>query len=463
MSSDPKGFPRVLKEPNFPAVQVHPRVIENSKKNKELLFENKKYYKLRLGDKEYWREEKPFAQGSTGAVYNIYPINVKGELDKGIPLAVKYYHKGLIEGTRIYEEEERQGTLFDSRVYRLDQGQFVMLMPRLPGEPILKYDEKTKTEIPHEKLKDLSLIQRLELAVVILQAYAEFYADRVDRGGLRHTDLHPKNILIEIKIDKEGRAFFQCNIIDFANYRARSIETMAPEDQGKSDGDGEGVTIQMAIYSLTPTIVAVFGETEPFRLKEGIDIQEVGGVTKRKKTDYYFLNMWSYLIEASNGFFDKNKHSNKNLLKEMIMASLKDYGLAQNELDIIQRLSDRSKSDADFICQLIFNTVVRMGTQNSEHRPQDFLVLAKIFNIMAVSLREYEYECRSSIAKIFSAVAGDSRSFNMASKEPAIPNRYSLFTQLGLVQHSSDSQKNVEKDVDDVKARIKAEGYITLG
>lgn len=399
------------------------------------------YDRIELEGVRYCQEKRPFANGSYGKVYRVYPLDGNGRPDKKIPLALKY-HELRKTPEKTFEaavsEAKKHQLVFDNKVYQLKDGQVVTLMPLFPGKPILRYDETLNQDILHEKLKALTLSQRLELCALVIQTYAEFYADRLNRDSLQHTDLKPENILIEIKIDKKGRAFFQCNILDFGD-DARTVVTQAPEDSGV----GSEHDSQMAVYSLTSVIAVILGETDPYRYKDASLSHKMA-----ISAPFYFENMQKFLCKAMKSYQDvaldnivdatvdlaksmaivDEDTSSEILLKrmtaqeliiEIIVAMVNQNGgynlafLSEN----LQALTQQA-----LIVELILNVVNRMSAREPKDRPE-LLAIARIFNTLALELRRCEYNIQIN-------PQGSERSENdkMVSKEPIIPIRNHLLT-----------------------------------
>lgn len=358
--------------------------------NQIIQVKDKQYCRLLLEGKKYWVETTPFSDGGAtqAKLYNVFP-DLDGKMDEEKPLAVKCYGPQSEERKQsIRQEGKKQNEFFETQVYELPGHRMMMLMPKFPGKPIIEYDPHSDSDVPHEDLKGLSLPERLLLAVVVLQAYKEFYADRVQRYGLTHVDLKPENVLIEINRDQKGRLLFRCSIIDFADTRAWSPFTAAPEIfQSKNNP-----TVQMAIYSLTSIMAVIFGETEPYALKDQEKVE-----TKKPAVEYFLGNMQAELRRLSKAFFEENNGAKQEILRHEIIANLEGV-LPENEFSLIQELNKKSASSADFIRRLIGITVMRMGAQKKEERPQDFLIIAKIFKVIENALRQYEYECPEQVA-----------------------------------------------------------------
>lgn len=366
------------------------------------------YDNIELGGVHYCREIQPFAKGSYGTVYRVYPRDKWGMPDKKIPLAAKYQNSeknsDALLHTAVTEADKHQ-FIFDNKVYPLENGWVVTLMPLFPGEPLLRYDEDLQQDIVHEKLSALTPSQRLELCALVVQTYAEFYANRVDRDGLQHTDLKPENILIEIKIDKKGRAFFQCNIIDFGD-TARTPINQAPEDLGQDCAHDS----RMAVYSLTAVIAVILGETAPYRYKESALSLEMA-----LSAPFYLENMGKFLCQAmkpystivlnntvdaavniaqSIGILPEGASAEKLLEsmspRELMIKIIVDMAIKNGKVNFFLGDELEGLAPQALMKELIVNVLSCMGTQDPEARPE-LLAIAKLFNTLALELRRCEY------------------------------------------------------------------------
>lgn len=230
--------------------------------------------KILIIDEQHYayNRKKPIGKGSFGEVFECYPYDPsKKKMDKTKPpLAIKFENpeEGETQQTafiRLTREGKVQNTRIPTRVYRFGDKQIVTLMPKLPGESIFKNGKPNKKF--YKTLSKLSLSQRLVLAALVAQTYAEFHANHVHRKGLRHTDLKPENFLIDIKFI-DGKPKFQCHIIDFANVYTRTDVTTAPEyREGRDSGRKVSHTLELETYSLTSIIAPILGETTLYKDK----------------------------------------------------------------------------------------------------------------------------------------------------------------------------------------------------
>ena len=426
------------------------------------------YDKIKLGGVHYCREIEPFAKGSYGTVYRVYPRDKWGMPDKKIPLAAKYQHpeENSDELFRsALTEADKHGRVFDNKVYLLENGQVVTLMPLFPGEPLLRYDEGLDQDIVHEKLRVLTLSQRLELCALVVQTYAEFYAHRIDREGLQHTDLKPENILIEIKIDENGRAFFQCNIIDFGN-TARTPVTRAPEDSGR----GWGHDVRMAVYSLTAVIAVILGETAPYQYKENAFSIEMA-----LSAPFYLENMRKFLFQAMKPYHDialeNIVDATVDLAKSMAIVDedasseilLKRMTAQELIIDVIIEMAKQiANGKVGFflhdtlgrlpphalIKELIVSVVGCMGAKAPEARP-GLLALARLFNTLALESRRCDYKIEINPNGSESSKKGRV----LTHKEAIIPIRNHLLTHscsaffVQSVGESSSSSSSGKEEV----------------
>ncbi len=204
---------------------------------------------------------RQIGEGSTGLAYKAYLMK-DGVADESQPFAIKvdkseYFIFSEFRLKRLLEkrqkEVQKQSHRFESVVYRMGD-RIVTLMPMLPGQPI--FDENG---MPHPQLVNLTLSERLELAALVVQTYLEFHAD-----GLFHVDLHWENVLIYIE-RLNGKAYFQCNIIDFTNNSKYRILIGAPEYNFSLFSPTP--SIKADIYSLTFLIAIILGETNVFKYK----------------------------------------------------------------------------------------------------------------------------------------------------------------------------------------------------
>lgn len=421
------------------------------------------YDEVELEGVKYCQEKQPFAHGSYGEIYRIYPRNSWGMPDKTIPLAAKYHTSEADNEETLpiaLAEAEKHQLLFDNKVYQLKSGQVVTLMPLFPGKPIFRYDGVLQQGTVHEKLAALTISQRFELCALVAQTYAEFYANRLDRDGLQHPDLKPENILIEIKIDKKGRAFFQCNIIDFGDI-ARTVATQAPEDFGP----GHEHDSRMAVYSLTTMMAVILGETTPYEYKKASLSLGINA-----PAPFYLENMKKFLPKAmkpyqnialenivdaviniakSMAIMPKEASSEillkimtpKELIIEVMVAMTNKMG--SFNLDFLYEKLDKL-TPQNLIKEFVINVLMCMSAQEPEDRPE-LLAIAQVFNTLALELRRCDYAAENSQQDKES-----SGSHKVMCKESIIPIRNHLLTHSLAaffsqnVEQSSSSEKGGE-------------------
>ncbi len=225
-------------------------------------------------------ESKKLGEGGYGVVYEAYECLQIEELQYQLitpsdkPLAAKIEKKCNANTLEQRKAEAKiQSKLFDTAVYPMTNGGIVTIMPKM-GKSLDSFIET-------EEFKKLTLSQRLELATLVAQTYAEFHARRYHwvngklklRDGLSHTDLKPSNFLVNIRYADDDvqheSPIFECNIIDFADLRMRTDITTAPEciREKKVDHSLDN-TLEMETFSLTSLIAPILGETEVFKNRE---------------------------------------------------------------------------------------------------------------------------------------------------------------------------------------------------
>ena len=170
----------------------------------EVIINEKVYQKISVGnsnDIKCFALGEEIGRGSFGVVYEGYEITAKGSMDETKPLAIKIYQvpSGKTQQelqSSLEKEAEIQRTRFPTDVYAVGRHEVVMIMPRFPGKSLDKW-------MRTPEFVRLTLIQRLELSIIDMQAYAEFHAAYGAGPGLSHTDLKPANFLIHIYYDEE--------------------------------------------------------------------------------------------------------------------------------------------------------------------------------------------------------------------------------------------------------------------
>ena len=297
-------------------------------------------------------ESKKLGEGGYGVVYEAYECLQIEELQYQLitpsdkPLAAKIekkYNANTLEQRKA--EAKIQSKLFDTAVYPMTNGGIVTIMPKLPGNPLNSF-------IQTEEFKNLTLSQRLELATLVAQTYAEFHRKRGRahnyRDGLSHTDLKPENFLVNIRyaaddIEKE-RPIFECNIIDFADLKIRTPITTPPECiRGKKIDYSLDNTLEMETYSLISLIAPILGETDVFKNRKSN--WNTGG-------QFSLDNMQKYLEEEGEKF---------GLKAEM-----------QTVSDMVQSMQENNPAlrPSDLAIVKVLNTA-RLAVLRKEHNEPD--------------------------------------------------------------------------------------------
>ncbi len=233
-----------------------------------------KYSPLILGKEPNVRkfacEKTPLGAGSFGKVSEGYEV-IEGKIDLNKPLAIKEYKMFPGETQqaalkRLDKEAELQRKEYDTEVLPIGEKGVATVMPRLPGKPALELIK----EFPK-----LTLSQRLELAALVAQTYAEFHARRYHwvkgklelREGLSHTDLKPDNFLIDITYDEETdpehrHPKFKCHIIDFGDTEIKTPVTTAPECvHGEIIKEPVDHVLEMETHAMVSILALILGET----------------------------------------------------------------------------------------------------------------------------------------------------------------------------------------------------------
>ncbi len=299
---------------------------------------------------------RQIGEGSTGLAYKAYLMRA-GVADDSQPFAIKvdksdyfilreFRLKKLLEKRQ--KEAQKQSHLFESVVYRIGN-RIVTLMPMLPGQPI--FDEYG---MPHPHLVSLTLSERLELAALVVQTYLEFHAD-----GLFHVDLNWDNVLIYIERLK-GKAYFQCNIIDFTNNSKYVALIGAPEYNLSLFFPTP--SIKSDIYSLTFLIAIILGETNVFKNKLPYKFG-----SKAAEFPFYLEGMKSYLRDE--------------------YSKLSNNGKAEEPTDILVK--------PDRIIEDVINTVTKMGSNEPKDRPDEFKIVEVLIKA-SLACRKMEMELTES-------------------------------------------------------------------
>lgn len=296
-----------------------------------------------LGDHQF-KIIRQIGEGRTGFAYKAYLMK-EGAADESRPFAIKvdksdyflfseYRIEKLLEKRQ--KEAQKQSQLFESEVYRIGN-RIVTLMPLLPGQPIL--DEHGW---PHPQLANLKLSERLGLAALVVQTYLEFHAERADREGFFHVDLHWNNVLIYIeKIN--GKACIQCNILDFTNNSKYVLLIGAPEY--KFSLFSPTPSIKSDTYSLTFLIAIILGETDVFKYKYPY---RTGG--KAAELPFHLKGMESYLRKEFYTLSNNKK--------------------AQDPMGVFADSADTSQIPGTIIDEVI-DIVMRMGSAEPKNRPEE--------------------------------------------------------------------------------------------
>ncbi len=299
-------------------------------------------------------ENKKLGEGAFGVVYEAYeakPIfNGAGNLrsvsirDHAKCLAIKIDKGCTAQNQRARLKQRKaeakiQSKLFDTTVYPIENEGIATIMPKLPGVSLSNL-------IKTEKFKRLTLRQRLELAALIAQTYAEFHAKRYHwvngkrelRDGLSHTDLKPDNFLINIRYAADDTThdnpIFECNVIDFADLNAVTFLTTAPECI-----DGHGIecpldhALEMETYSLTSMIALTLGETDVFK-----DKRNTATATANANKNKFSLNkMREYLTTKSK---ELNLEAEMKIVIDMVQSMQDDNpALRPSDLAIAKTLN----------------------------------------------------------------------------------------------------------------------------
>ena len=273
----------------------------------------KKYSSLILGKKPNVRkfacEKTPLGEGSFGRVFEGYEV-IDGKIDLNKPLAIKEYKMfpGETQETalkRLDKEAELQRKEYDTEVLPIGEKGVATVMPRLSGKPM--------NELIKEIAK-LTLSQRLELAALVAQTYAEFHARRGrvynHRDGLYHTDLKPDNFIIDITYDEETdpdhkHPIFKCHIIDFAEVNTRNFLTVAPEcRQGKRIKPSINHALEMETFSMVSLIAPILGGSVGVEFK--FSLKEMGTFLRRKGQTLRLAAEMEKAIDVVQSMGDEN-------------------------------------------------------------------------------------------------------------------------------------------------------------
>ena len=232
------------------------------------------YWDYKIENQRFLVKQGCIGQGSYGIVYRAYrydpSIFPPKQIGKAAALAIKVQSlqkKGKTKEQvfqKLQEEALQQNKMFPTTIYRVND-YALTVMPDL-GEPIIRNNRQ------NEKIAQLTLSQRFELAVLIVQTYFEFYSNRSrlydDREGLTHTDIKPANLLVKIRYSAKDpqhlHPIFIVNPIDFTTTDVVTPRTLAPEClHGFKIRRPIDHAREMAIYSLGFILTPLLNEGDP--------------------------------------------------------------------------------------------------------------------------------------------------------------------------------------------------------